>query len=84
MKVHGSSLLVVYFLIMILWLMNSQYLFSFWGMTFWVIIIFMGFVIYKKLSNTDKLKSLVKISNYIMIFLIALTVGIFYTTSSMP
>jgi hypothetical protein len=76
--------LFLYFLILILWLMNSQYLFSFWGLSFWLLIILVGFVIYKKLSSFDNLKNLVKISNYIMLFLVALTAAIFYITSSMP
>jgi hypothetical protein len=57
---------------------------SFWGITFWLLIILVGFDIYKKLSSFDNLKNLVKISNYIMLFLVALTAAIFYTTSSMP
>jgi hypothetical protein len=84
MKILGRLLLFIYFLILILWIMNSQYLFSFWGITLWVLIILVGFVMYKKLSNFDNLKNLVKISNYIMLFLVALTAAIFYITTSMP
>jgi hypothetical protein len=84
MKMLSRLHLFLYFLILILWLMNSQYLFSFWGLTFWLLIILVGFVIYKKLSSFDNLKNLVKISNYIMLFLVALTAAIFYITSSMP
>jgi hypothetical protein len=84
MKMLSRLHLFLYFLILILWLMNSQYLFSFWGLSFWLLIILVGFVIYKKLSSFDNLKNLVKISNYIMLFLVALTAAIFYITSSMP
>jgi hypothetical protein len=84
MKMLSRLHLFLYFVILILWPMNSQYLFSFWGITFWLLIILVGFVIYKKLSSFDNLKNLVKISNYIMLFLVALTAAIFYITSSMP
>jgi hypothetical protein len=84
MKILSRLHLSLCFLILLLWLMNSQYLFSFWGISFWLLIILVGFVIYKKLSGFDFLKDLVKISNYIMLFLVALTAAIFYITSSMP
>lgn len=80
----GMLILLLYFLILILWIMNSQYLFSFLGITFWILSILLGFVIYKKLSNFDNLKNFVRLSNYIMLLLGALTAATFYITSSMP
>jgi uncharacterized membrane protein YbhN (UPF0104 family) len=62
--------------------MNSQYLFSIWGITVWLYIILLGFVVYKQLNDSYTLKNLVRISNYIMLLLVALTAAIFYTISS--
>ncbi|MBM7586027.1 Flp pilus assembly protein TadB [Bacillus pakistanensis] len=51
MKGLSRLLLFFYLLIMVLWVVNSHYLFSIWGVTVWLLIILLGFVIYKKLNN---------------------------------
>jgi hypothetical protein len=82
MRLLSRLLLIFYFLIIVLWVMNSQYLFSIWGVTVWLYIILLGFVVYKQLNDSYTLKNLVRISNYIMLLLVALTAAIFYTISS--
>jgi hypothetical protein len=82
MRLLSRLLLIFYFLIIVLWVMNSQYLFSIWGVTVWLFIILLGFVVYKQLNDSYTLKNLVRISNYIMLLLVALTAAIFYTISS--
>jgi hypothetical protein len=79
----GRVLILFYLLIVVLWIANSQYLFSFEGVTGWLLTIMLGFVVHKQLSDIF-LKRLIKISNYIMLFLVAITAAIFYITSSMP
>jgi hypothetical protein len=79
----GRVLILIYLLIVVLWIANSQYLFSFGGVTFWLLTIILGFVVNNLLSDVF-LKKLIKISNYIMLFLVAITAAIFYITSSMP
>jgi hypothetical protein len=83
MRLLSRLLLIFYLLIIVLWVMNSQYLFSIWGVTVWLFIILLGFVVYKQLNVSYTLKNLVRISNYIMLLLVALTAAIFYTISSM-
>lgn len=83
MSMIGRVLILFYLLIVVLWIANSQYLFSIGGVTGWLLTIMLGFIVHKQLSDIF-LKRLIKKSNYIMLFLVAITAAIFYITSSMP
>ncbi|MCF6136588.1 hypothetical protein [Pseudalkalibacillus berkeleyi] len=85
MKLLAAILLLVNSTIFALWLMNAQYLFSFWGVVVWVTSIIVGILVYKRLiGSTTLLKRVLIASNYLMIFLFALTIAIQFITSSMP
>lgn len=83
MSMIGRLLILFYLMIVVLWIANSQYLFSFGGVTVWLLTIVLGFVVNNQISGFF-LKRLIKVSNFIMLFLVAITAAIFYTTSSMP
>ncbi|MCM3718081.1 hypothetical protein [Fictibacillus phosphorivorans] len=78
MSIIGRVLLLVYVIIVVLWLANSEYLFSFGGLTFWLFLILFGVLIHNQISKLF-IKRLIKISN-----IVALTAAIYYITRSMP
>ena len=84
MKQLAWFLLLFHSIILILWVMNSGYLFSLWGVVVWLTSIIVGFSTYKLIKGSDIVKKLILASSYFMFFLVVVTVAIFFTTSSMP
>jgi len=64
--------------------MNSEYLFSFFGVVFWAILVVIGFSVQKQLNGQLFIKVSLLASSYLLVVLIGVTVGIYYATSSMP
>lgn len=70
--------------ILILWIMNSGYLFSLIGVVFWIISVAVGFIVQKQINEQSLVKKLLLSSSYFMVFLTVITIGIYFVTSSMP
>lgn len=77
-------IILVHTIIFILWIMNSGYLFSTVGTTFWIASVALGFLIQKQLDDVMMLRKILVISNWWMVFLMIMTVGIYFVVSSMP
>jgi hypothetical protein len=77
-------IILVHTIIFILWIMNSGYLFSSVGTTFWITSVALGFLIQKQLDDVMMLRKILVISNWWMVFLMIMTVGIYFVVSSMP
>lgn len=84
MKISAWILLVSHTIILFLWVMNSEYLFSFFGVVFWTILVVIGFIVQKQLNEKLLIKVSLLASSYLLVVLIGVTVGIYYVTSSMP
>lgn len=84
MKISAWILLVLHTVILFLWVMNSEYLFSFFGVVFWAILVVIGFIVQKQLCGQLFIKVSLLASSYLLVVLIGVTVGIYYATSSMP
>ncbi|PFG13220.1 hypothetical protein [Bacillus sp. es.036] len=84
MKISAWILLVLHTVILFLWVMNSVYLFSFFGVVFWAILVAIGFIVQKQLNGQLLIKVSLLASSYLLIVLIGVTVGIYFVTSSMP
>ncbi|MCK1986079.1 MULTISPECIES: hypothetical protein [unclassified Peribacillus] len=84
MKQIAWFLLLFHLIILIFWVANSEYLFTLWGVIIWIASIVLGFVAYKKMKETDIVKKLIMTSSYFMVFLVIVTIAIFFTTNSMP
>lgn len=67
-----------------IWVANSVYLFSLWGVIIWIASIILGFVAFKQLKETNIVKKLIMTSSYFMVFLVIVTIAIFFTTNSIP
>ena len=84
MKMSAWILLVLHTVILLLWVMNSKYLFSFFGVVVWAILVVIGFIVQKQLNGQLFIKVSLLASSYLLVVLIGVTVGIYYVTSSMP
>ncbi|KAA0561735.1 hypothetical protein ACQCWA_11445 [Rossellomorea aquimaris] len=84
MKNIAFFIILVHTIIFILWIMNSGYLFSTVGTTFWIASVALGFLIQKQLDDVMMLRKILVISNWWMVFLMIMTVGIYFVVSSMP
>ncbi|RSL30496.1 hypothetical protein D7Z54_25675 [Salibacterium salarium] len=84
MKVFAWILLFFHTAILILWIMNSGYLFSLFGVVFWIISVAVAFIVQKQINEQLLVKQLLLSSSYFMFFLTVVTVGIYFVTSSMP
>lgn len=84
LKAFAWSLLLFHSAILILWIMNSGYLFSLMGIVIWIIAVAVGFIVQKQINEQLLIKKLLLSSSYFMTFLSVITVGIYFVTSSMP
>lgn len=84
MKQLAWFLLFFHLIILIFWVANSVYLFSLWGVIIWIASIILGFVAFKQLKETNIVKKLIMTSSCFMVFLVIVTIAIFFTTNSMP
>lgn len=84
MKALAGSLLFFYLLVTILWVANSPYLFSIWGLIIWSISIALGFFVFKQIKEPIILKKLMLYSSSVMVFFVLVTVFIELIVSSMP
>ncbi|CAN7511550.1 hypothetical protein [Rossellomorea sp. LjRoot5] len=84
MKKMTFVFILVHFSIFFLWIMNSGYLFSPYGVAVWVSIVAIGFIIQIKLDKVSINRRILAISNGWMVFLMVATVFIYFAVSSMP
>ncbi|MCR8847918.1 hypothetical protein NQ095_05825 [Rossellomorea sp. SC111] len=84
MKKVAIALMMAHFIIFILWIMNSGYLFSPIGIAVWIVMVIAGFFIQKKLDNVMTIRTVLAVSNVWMVFLMGATVFIYFAVSSMP
>lgn len=84
MKIPASGLILLHAVILLLWIMNSGYLFSKMGIAIWISTVAVGFIVQKQLSEPIWLKNILLSSSIFMVFLCVISIGIFFVTSSMP
>ncbi|WP_181347418.1 hypothetical protein [Thalassobacillus sp. CUG 92003] len=84
MRPFAWMLLLIHSVILVLWIMNAESLFSTTGIVFWLITVAAGFMIQTKLNTELLVKKLVVSSSYFMVFLCVMTLCIYVTTRSMP
>ncbi|WP_283152615.1 hypothetical protein [Guptibacillus hwajinpoensis] len=84
MKAFAWSLLFIHLAILLLWVMNSGYLFSVIGIIIWLFAVGAGFIVQKRMKEQLLMKQLLLLSSFFMTFLSLITVGIYFVTSSMP
>ncbi|MCA0149475.1 MULTISPECIES: hypothetical protein [Rossellomorea] len=84
MKKLAFVFILIHFIIFILWIMNSGYLFSPYGILAWIAIVAIGFMIQIKLEKELMIRRGLAISNGWMVFLMVATVFIYFAVSSMP
>ncbi|WP_431803170.1 hypothetical protein [Halobacillus andaensis] len=78
------SLMLIYLSVTLLWISNSSYLFSQWGVAVWLLSTVSGFLIYKQVKENRILKKLVMYSTSFMVFLLIVTGLIHIAVTSMP
>ncbi|RLL43646.1 hypothetical protein D8M04_12030 [Oceanobacillus piezotolerans] len=78
------AIMLFHLIILYLWFINSSPLFNWFGYAFWVISIVFGIIVYQQWNEKGTFKKLLSVSNWGMVFLIMVTVAIFFTTRSMP
>lgn len=83
MKILAWSLLFIHFGIFMLWIADSEYLFSLFGVSIWFTAIVSAFLVQKQINKQLTIRRLLIVSNFFMVFLSVVTVGIFYITNSM-
>ncbi|MBF0707764.1 MULTISPECIES: hypothetical protein [Bacillaceae] len=84
MKTFAWSLLLIHLAILILWVINSGYLFSVLGVVIWLVAVVAGFIVQKRMKEHLLMKQLLLLSSFFMAFLSLITVGIYLVTSAMP
>ncbi|KPL60313.1 hypothetical protein [Rossellomorea vietnamensis] len=84
MKKIAFVFILIHFIIFVLWIMNSGYLFSPYGISAWIALVAIGFMIQIKLEKVLMIRRVLAISNGWMVFLIVATVFIYFAVSSMP
>ncbi|PFG07538.1 hypothetical protein [Bacillus sp. es.034] len=84
MKKMALVFILIHFIILILWVMNSGYLFSPLGISVWIAIVAIGLIIQIKLDKVRLNRRILAISNGSMVFLMVATVFIYFAVSSMP
>lgn len=84
MKISAWGLVLLHAVILLLWIMNSGYLFSIMGIAIWFSTVAVGFIVQKRLSESIWLKNSLLTSSYFMVILCVISIGIFFVTSSMP
>lgn len=80
----SSFVICLHIIIFFLWIMNSGYLFSMVGMILWIASVALGFIIQRQLDKATIIRRVLVISNWWMLFLMVMTVGIYFAVSSMP
>ena len=83
MKGFMWIIITFYLFVTVLWIANSPYLFSAWGMSAWGSSIVLGFMLYSKVRGNFQKKVLIY-STYFMVFLVIVTGLIHATVTSMP
>lgn len=77
-------LMFFYLLVIILWIANSPYLFSLWGVIIWLISIVIGFVAYKQIKEKNIIRKLILYSSTFVAVLLIVTGLIHIAVTSMP
>lgn len=77
-------LMLFYLLFTVLWIANSPYLFSLWGVTLWLISILLGFIAFRKIKERNIMRKLILYSTSFMVFLLIVTGLILLAVTSMP
>lgn len=83
LKILAWSLLIIHFGIFMLWIADSEYLFSLFGVAIWFTAIVSAFLVQKQINKQLTIRRLLIVSNFFMVFLSVVTVGVFYITNSM-
>ena len=68
MKQLAGILMTFYILVTALWLANSSYLFSLWGISIWLFSIGLGFVAFKQIKDSNVTKKLILYSSFLWFF----------------
>ncbi|WRP07560.1 hypothetical protein U9J35_05160 [Rossellomorea aquimaris] len=84
MKKMAFVIILIHTIIFFLWIMNSGYLFSKVGVIFWIASAALGLLIQKQLHEVTVIRKILVISGWWMVFLMVMTVGIYFAVSSMP
>jgi hypothetical protein len=84
LKKSAFVIILLHIIIFFLWIMNSGYLFSMVGMILWIASVALGFIIQRQLDKATIIRRVLVISNWWMVFLMVMTVGIYFAVSSMP
>lgn len=84
MRVFSWVLMALYILIGLLWIANSSFLFSTWGITIWLLLTVLGFIVYKLTKEKDMVRTLLLYLAVVMVFLLIIAGTIYLTTGSMP
>ena len=85
-NLKGLAWILMFFYILVtgLWLANSPYLFSLWGVIIWLTSIVLGYVAYKQIKEAKIIRKLILFSSSFMVFLVIVTGLIHLTVTSMP
>lgn len=70
-------LIVLYF-----WFINFSVLFNWTQVVIWLLSIVIGIIVNQKLNDKGPVKNLLSLSNWVMIFLVMVTIAIYFTTHS--
>ncbi|RDW17687.1 hypothetical protein CWR45_10095 [Oceanobacillus chungangensis] len=72
---QGLAWVLMFFnlLVTALWVANSPYLFSLWGIIIWLISIVLGFVTYKQIKEPKIIRKLILYSSSFRVFLVIVT-----------
>lgn len=84
MKGLAWVLILYYSLVTVLWIANSPYLFSIWGVIIWLVSIVLGYAVYKQIKEKNIIKHLMLYSTSFMVFLLIVTGLIHLVVTSMP
>ena len=84
MKGLAWVLILYYSLVTVLWIANSPYLFSIWGVIIWLVSIVLGYIVYKQIKEKNIIKHLMLYSTSLMVFLLIVAGLIHLVVTSMP
>lgn len=84
MKGLAWVLILYYSLVTVLWIANSPYLFSIWGVIIWLVLIVLGYIVYKQIKEKNIIKHLMLYSTSFMVFLLIVAGLIHLVVTSMP
>ena len=83
MKIIAWLLLIIHFGIFVLWIADSDNLFSLFGVAIWFTAIVIAFFVQKQMNKQLTIYRLLIASNLFMVFLSVVTIGIFIIMNSM-